>query len=135
LRLMRRCWRQWTRRLRTHKHMQRPACIARTTHSDPAIRTHCPVLSSLLTLLSLIPPHDEPPSPWAQVTYPATAPELELPELDGKTSKMYRGGKICLTIHFKPLWSKNVPHFGIAHALCLGLGPWMVRSLISSIRS
>ena len=34
-------------------------------------------------------------------TYPATAPEIELPELDGKTSKMYRGGKICLTIHFK----------------------------------
>ena len=65
----------------------------------------------------------------AQVTYPATAPELELPELDGKTSKMFRGGKICLTIHFKPLWSKNVPHFGIAHALCLGLGPWMVRSV------
>ena len=87
-------------------------------------------------------------------TYPATAPEIELPELDGKvsedrcciwirnlggehvspfistamgtaamspfyhvtpcdisllyqTSKMYRGGKICLTIHFKPLWAKN----------------------------
>merc|ERR1719183_902114 len=59
------------------------------------------------------------------VTYPATAPELELPELDGKTSKMYRGGKICLTIHFKPLWAKNAPHFGIAHALCLGLAPWL----------
>ena len=26
-----------------------------------------------------------------------------------------RGGKICLTVHFKPLWAKNVPHFGIAH--------------------
>ncbi|CAI5523943.1 unnamed protein product [Closterium sp. NIES-64] len=59
------------------------------------------------------------------VTYPATAPELELPELDGKTAKMYRGGKICLTIHFKPLWAKNSPRFGIAHALCLGLGPWL----------
>lgn len=23
-------------------------------------------------------------------TYPATAPEIELPELDGKTAKMYR---------------------------------------------
>jgi ufm1-conjugating enzyme 1 len=64
---------------------------------------------------------------FVQITYPTTAPELELPELDGKTSKMYRGGKICLTIHFKPLWAKNAPHFGIAHALCLGLGPWMVR--------
>ncbi|KAI5079915.1 hypothetical protein GOP47_0005394 [Adiantum capillus-veneris] len=53
------------------------------------------------------------------------APELELPELDGKTAKMYRGGKICLTIHFKPLWAKNCPRFGIAHALCLGLGPWL----------
>lgn len=40
-------------------------------------------------------------------TYPDAAPEIELPELDGKTAKMYRGGKICLTIHFKPLWSKN----------------------------
>jgi len=20
---------------------------------------------------------------------------------------MYRGGKICLTVHFKPLWAKN----------------------------
>lgn len=40
-------------------------------------------------------------------TYPATAPEIEIPELDGKTVKMYRGGKICLTIHFKPLWAKN----------------------------
>ena len=58
-------------------------------------------------------------------TYPATAPELALPELDGKTAKMYRGGKICLTIHFKPLWAKNAPHFGIAHALCLGMGPWL----------
>lgn len=58
-------------------------------------------------------------------TYPATAPEIEIPELEGKTAKMYRGGKICLTIHFKPLWAKNSPHFGIAHALCLGLAPWL----------
>lgn len=36
-------------------------------------------------------------------TYPATPIELVLPELDGKTSKMYRGGKICLDIHFSPL--------------------------------
>ena len=35
---------------------------------------------------------------------------------------MYRGGLICLDAHFQPLWSKNVPHFGIAHALALGLG-------------
>ena len=59
------------------------------------------------------------------ITYPATAIEIALPELEGKTPKMYRGGKICLTIHFKPLWAKNAPHFGIAHALCLGLGPWL----------
>jgi len=58
-------------------------------------------------------------------TYPATAPEIEIPELEGKTVKMYRGGKICLTIHFKPLWQRNVPHFGIAHAIALGLGPWL----------
>jgi ufm1-conjugating enzyme 1 len=58
-------------------------------------------------------------------TYPVTAPEIEIPELEGKTAKMYRGGKICLTVHFKPLWAKNSPHFGIAHALCLGLAPWL----------
>lgn len=55
------------------------------------------------------------------VTYPATAPEIALPELDGKTAKMYRGGKICLTDHFKPLWSRNVPKFGIAQAMALGV--------------
>ncbi len=52
-----------------------------------------------------------------------------LPELDGKTAKMYRGGKICQTIHFNPLWSKNVPHFGIAHALALGLAPWLAAEI------
>jgi ufm1-conjugating enzyme 1 len=25
----------------------------------------------------------------------------------------------------KPLWAKNCPRFGIAHALCLGLAPWL----------
>lgn len=30
------------------------------------------------------------------VSYPATHPELCLPQLEGKTAKMYRGGKICL---------------------------------------
>lgn len=59
------------------------------------------------------------------VTYPATAPEVALPELDGKTAKMYRGGKICLTDHFKPLWARNVPKFGLAHLMALGLGPWL----------
>eukprot|EP01017_Pseudomicrothorax_dubius_P002148 TRINITY_DN0_c862_g1_i2.p1 TRINITY_DN0_c862_g1~~TRINITY_DN0_c862_g1_i2.p1 ORF type:complete len:162 (+),score=42.30 TRINITY_DN0_c862_g1_i2:50-535(+) len=58
-------------------------------------------------------------------TYPLAPIELELPELDGKTSKMYRGGKICLDIHFAPLWAKNSPKFGIAHALAIGLGPWL----------
>ncbi|XP_077985877.1 ubiquitin-fold modifier-conjugating enzyme 1 [Glandiceps talaboti] len=59
------------------------------------------------------------------VTYPSTAPEIAIPELDGKTAKMFRGGKICLTDHFKPLWAKNVPKFGIGHAMALGLGPWL----------
>ncbi|OAF71399.1 Ubiquitin-fold modifier-conjugating enzyme 1 [Intoshia linei] len=57
--------------------------------------------------------------------YPSIAPEICLPELDGKTAKMYRGGKICLTDHFKPLWARNVPKFGIAHCLALGLAPWL----------
>ena len=57
--------------------------------------------------------------------YPLVPIELCLPELDGKTEKMYRGGKICLDIHFAPLWQKNTPHFGIAHSLAYGLAPWM----------
>ena len=32
-----------------------------------------------------------------------------------------RGGKICLTDHFKPLWARNVPKFGISHAMALGV--------------
>ena len=59
------------------------------------------------------------------VAYPAANPEIALPEIDGKTAKMYRGGKICLTLHFQPLWRKNCPKFGIAHALALGLAPWL----------
>jgi ufm1-conjugating enzyme 1 len=62
-------------------------------------------------------------------TYPATPIELELPQLDGKTPKMYRGGKICLDIHFSPLWRGNTPKFGIAHALSLALGPWMAAEI------
>jgi ufm1-conjugating enzyme 1 len=49
--------------------------------------------------------------------YPMSNIELVLPELDGKTEKMYRGGKICQDIHFAPLWSKKTPKLGIAHAL------------------
>ena len=59
------------------------------------------------------------------VTYPASPFEVVLPELEGKTVKMYRGGKICLSLHFKPLWARNVPRFGIAHTLAMGLGPWL----------
>lgn len=59
------------------------------------------------------------------VTYPNVPPELALPEIDGKTEKMYRGGKICLDAHFRPLWARNVPHFGLAHAMALGMAPWL----------
>lgn len=59
------------------------------------------------------------------VTYPSTPPEILIPELEGKTVKMYRGGAICQSDHFHPLWAKNVPYFGIAHSLALGLGPWL----------
>lgn len=68
-------------------------------------------------------------------TYPATAPEIRIPSLDGKTAKMYRGGAICLTIHFKPLWAKNAPHFGVAHALCLGLAPWLAAEVPHLVES
>ncbi len=57
-------------------------------------------------------------------TYPDTAPEIEIPELEGKTAKMYRGGKICLTIHFKPLWSKNRWDGISDRVLCGALSGW-----------
>lgn len=59
------------------------------------------------------------------VGYPAAPIEIRLPELDGKTPKMYVGARICLSIHFAPLWQRSAPKFGIAHALALGLGPWL----------
>ena len=37
------------------------------------------------------------------------------------TLTRYRGGKICLDGHFRPLWARNVPRFGIAHAMALGV--------------
>ncbi|KAK8803019.1 hypothetical protein WA538_002095 [Blastocystis sp. DL] len=58
-------------------------------------------------------------------TYPMSPPEIRLPELDGKTPKMYRGGKICCDVHFNPLWGKHAPSYGIAHAMALGLAPWL----------
>lgn len=64
------------------------------------------------------------------VTYPTTSPEIALPELDGKTAKMYRGGKICTSDHFKPLWAKNVGKFGIAHAIALGVCYFLIRFII-----
>lgn len=35
-----------------------------------------------------------------------------------------RGGKICLSDHFKPLWARNVPKFGLAHLMALGVSVW-----------
>lgn len=69
------------------------------------------------------------------ITFPTTSPEIALPELDGKTAKMFRGGKICLSDHFKPLWARNVPKFGIAHAMALGLGPWLAVEIPSLVDS
>ncbi|GBE59599.1 peptide chain release factor [Babesia ovata] len=57
--------------------------------------------------------------------YPNAPPDIVLPDLDGKTAKMYRGGSICLDAHFAPLWQRNSPKYGIAHALALGLAPWL----------
>jgi len=47
--------------------------------------------------------------------------DIELPELEGKTAKMYKGGKICQTVHFFPLYNANAPHFGIAHVMALSV--------------
>uniref|UniRef100_A0A8B9P890 Ubiquitin-fold modifier-conjugating enzyme 1 n=1 Tax=Apteryx owenii TaxID=8824 RepID=A0A8B9P890_APTOW len=69
----------------------------------------------------LVPPGVQQGGHAIPVTYPGTAPEIAIPELDGKTAKMYRGGKICLTEHFRPLWARNVPKFGLAHLMALGV--------------
>lgn len=58
-------------------------------------------------------------------TYPAAPPSIRIPALEGKTTKMYRGGSICIDEHFVPLWQRNMPAFGIAHALHHGLQPWL----------
>ncbi|KAK2951581.1 putative Ubiquitin-fold modifier-conjugating enzyme 1 [Blattamonas nauphoetae] len=63
------------------------------------------------------------------VSYPVTPFDIEIPELEGKTVKMYHGGKICLTDHFKPVWAKNQPRYGIGHALALGLSPWLATEI------
>jgi len=63
------------------------------------------------------------------VGYPVSPIEIVLPELEDRSVKMYRGGKICLSIHFKPLWAKNAPKFGIAHALSMGLAPWLAAEI------
>lgn len=63
------------------------------------------------------------------VGYPFSPIEIKIPELDGKTPKMYRGGAICQDAHFKPLWAKMAPRFGIAHALCMGLAPWLAAEI------
>jgi ufm1-conjugating enzyme 1 len=57
--------------------------------------------------------------------YPAAPPAIRIPALDGKTAKMYRGGAICLDAHFAPLWARHAPGYGLAHALALGLAPWL----------
>lgn len=44
-----------------------------------------------------------------------------------------RGGKICLTDHFKPLWARNVPKFGLAHLMALGVSVTSLFELFDSL--
>lgn len=60
------------------------------------------------------------------ITYATATPEIIVLEFDGKTAEMHRGGKICLIDHFKPLWTRNVLKFRLAHLRALGLAPWLV---------
>ncbi|BAM38915.1 uncharacterized protein TOT_010000382 [Theileria orientalis strain Shintoku] len=61
--------------------------------------------------------------------YPNAPFDIIIRSLEGKTAKMYRGGRICLDAHFLPLWQKNVPKYGIAHGLALGLAPWLAAEI------
>ena len=67
--------------------------------------------------------------------YPATPIEIELPQLDGKTVKMYRGGKICMDLHFAPEWRANAPKYGIVHAMTLALAPWLAAEIPQLVES
>ena len=58
-------------------------------------------------------------------TYPASPPEISLPQLKEKSEKLYRGGHICLDIHFTPAWHQRKGAGGIAFALVQGLAPWL----------
>jgi ufm1-conjugating enzyme 1 len=59
--------------------------------------------------------------------YPKSPPDIRLPQLDGMTPKMYKGAKICLTVHFHPLWARN--NFGIVHVMMHGLAPWLAAEI------
>ena len=59
------------------------------------------------------------------VGYPTAPLEILVPDLEGRTVKMYRGGRICTDSHFEPAWQRNAPRFGVAHGLALGLAPWL----------
>ena len=41
--------------------------------------------------------------------------------------------QICLDSHFRPLWARNEPRFGIAHAMALGMGPWLAVEIPSLV--
>lgn len=69
------------------------------------------------------------------VTYPTTPPEICLPQLAGKTEKMYSNAAICIDDHFLPLWQKNAPTLGIAHAMQLGLSPWLAIEIPAMIEN
>ena len=62
-------------------------------------------------------------------TYPLSPPEISLPELKEKSEKLYRGGHICLDIHFTPVWHERKGAGGIAFALVHGLGPWLASEI------
>ena len=68
------------------------------------------VFSLLLPLLFLLP-----------LPAPTTCFCLSFISLASLFNLLRSGGKICLTDHFKPLWARNVPRFGIAHAMALGV--------------
>lgn len=55
------------------------------------------------------------------ITYPATAPETAVPELEGKIAEMYRDGEIRPSPPLKAFRVRNVPKFGPAQLTSLGL--------------
>jgi hypothetical protein len=84
-----------------------------------SILAGCCALWRICPILPFLPPGPPTNSSPSRASTPGTD------QTNGYTDKQ--------TEHFQPLWARNVPKFGIAHALALGLGPWLAAEVPSLV--